>query len=224
MMSSFILSDLATMPKANRPLSREESKLLTRHRLLQAGFDQLLEKGHEGLTTSAVAARAGIAQPSFYAHFSNMNELLEELAEDSVNKVRKALRHTRAPLRKGEPVAEEMIVETFRLSLDAIQRNNNLLRLFMTEQFRPASTMGRCALRLMQELTQDLTDDLLEVPILGSIPKTHLQLIAESTIALTVQMGLQLPRHKERDPEAVAQLLAKTTLLLLLGSDTPATV
>ena len=205
------------MPKPARPLTREESKLLTRHRLLQAGFDLVLEYGHDGLTTGRIAARAGIAQPSFYAHFKDMDELLEELAESTVDKLRKALRRVRSPLRQGEPY-EAATVETFRLGLDAIRRNADMLRLFMSEQHRPKSAMGRCAQHLLKELTQDMYDDLAAMPLLADVPRPRLQLISETIIGLTAQFGLSLAQRSEDNNEELAQLLAQTTLTLLLNS------
>ena len=64
-----------------RTLSREETKLITRRRLLDGAALVLRAEGFEKLTTSRVAREAGVAQPTFYVHFRDMNELLHALAD-----------------------------------------------------------------------------------------------------------------------------------------------
>lgn len=51
--------------QVQRALTREEAKLLTRHRLMQAARELLADQGPEGFTTGRVARRAGVAQATF---------------------------------------------------------------------------------------------------------------------------------------------------------------
>ena len=50
------------------------------------------------------------------------------------------------------------------------------------------------------------------------MPRPRLQLISETIIGLTAQFGLSLAQRSEDNNEELAQLLAQTTLTLLLNS------
>lgn len=64
-----------------KKLTRSESKAATRQRLLDAGYRLVMEEGITALTMNKVTKQAGIAQPSFYTHFSNLAELIDEIAQ-----------------------------------------------------------------------------------------------------------------------------------------------
>jgi len=68
-------------PIAQKKLTRSESKAATRQRLLDAGYRLILSEGIKALSMNKVTKEAGIAQPSFYTHFSNLAELIDEIAE-----------------------------------------------------------------------------------------------------------------------------------------------
>src|SRR5262245_54783876 len=98
-----------------RALTREEGKLLTRRRLVDAGPRLLRERGVGGLSASAVAREAGVAQPTFYVHFEHKDALLRTIAAEKIGGLRAALRAARERFQRGEGV--DAIRETFRLSL-----------------------------------------------------------------------------------------------------------
>lgn len=66
---------------AKPKMSRKEQKALTRDRIVDAGIQVLLEGGFEAFKMRPVANKAGIAQPTIYAHFSNMEELLAAISD-----------------------------------------------------------------------------------------------------------------------------------------------
>ena len=75
------------MPK---PIRREEAKFLTRRRLLDAAATLLGETGYAGLSASAVTRAAGVAQPTFYVHFRDKNDLVRTLADEKIGVIRLA--------------------------------------------------------------------------------------------------------------------------------------
>src|SRR5690348_4977117 len=101
-----------------RALTREETKLITRKRLLEAAAKVLRLEGSGALTTSRVAREAGVAQPTFYVHFKDMEELLHSLAVDHMGRVRQPLRDARKRL--GTTESDDILRETFRLPLRAL--------------------------------------------------------------------------------------------------------
>ena len=204
------------MTQVARPLSRQEAKLVTRHRLLQAAMSILLEKGREGLTTGAVAKVVGVAQPTFYVHFPDMETLLEELATDIVDKLRTTLREARAPMRGAVDVVAASR-EAFRLSLRSCVKHADLLRIFLAEQYRPNSTLGACAQSLLSDMREELVADVAELPFTAGLKPPQLALIAEGTVSLILQFGLALAEKRQTDEEAIVDLLAQSTMALVMS-------
>lgn len=65
----------------NTDSKRELAKAQTRKGLLKSALKLYSQEGRKGLSMNKVAKGAGIAQPSFYNHFSSLDELLDELRE-----------------------------------------------------------------------------------------------------------------------------------------------
>jgi AcrR family transcriptional regulator len=171
------------MPR--RVLSRTESKAITRRRLLDAATRLLGEVGHGGLSTSAVARAAGVAQPTFYVHFRDMDDLLRTLGSEEMGALRARLRTAREGLLAGRGV--EAVRETFRIPLEAWIANPGLFRMYAQEINHPASPMGKMARELRAEVHKDLVEDLtrLGLPAAKAADRERLHMMAEAMIAQT---------------------------------------
>lgn len=172
-------------------LSREEAKKQTRNRLLDAALELLIEYGYENLTTGRVAKRAGMAQPTFYVHFQDMDELLAELATTVTRRLRRALRDTREPLRQGGDLAE-VCRRSFELSLVAIVQHAGLIRIFVAEQLHPHSTIGRHVREGMEQFVGDLADELHSFPVAKDISRQRLRLFAQFIVSMAISAGLSV--------------------------------
>src|SRR5687768_5399957 len=106
----------------SRALSRDESKAITRGRLLDAAAQLLGEVGYGGMSTGAVARAAGVAQPTFYVHFRDMDDLLRTLGTEQIDALRARLRAARQALITGQR-GVDAVRETFRVPLDAWIQN-----------------------------------------------------------------------------------------------------
>jgi TetR/AcrR family transcriptional regulator of autoinduction and epiphytic fitness len=62
-----------------KPAPRQRAKEQTRKALLKSALSLYSEHGALGISMNKVAKGAGIAQPSFYNHYPNLEALLEEL-------------------------------------------------------------------------------------------------------------------------------------------------
>src|SRR5882724_720461 len=198
-----------------RTLTREEGKLITRRRLVEAASKLLGEKGLAGVSGSAVARRAGVAQPTFYVHFKDMNDLLATIATERLGALRSALRAARERLREGEGV--EAIRETFRLPLQTMVEQGELFRLYMQEYHQPASPMGEQARKLFDELRADLTEDLvrLGIPSGTKSERQQLEMMSESMIVQTQALGIAILDGRYSNVEDAVEVLTRFAVGLL---------
>lgn len=195
-----------TRPSA-KTLSREELKLITRRRLLEAAARLIGEVGYGGLSASAIAREAGIAQPTFYVHFRDKDELVRALGEEKIGALRSKLRDARERLKLGEGVSA--IRETFRLPLEAYLANPAFFRLYAQEVRHPGSPLGEQARALGADLRRDLAEDLarLGFPSATDEEKEKLDMIAASMIAQTEALALAHLDGRYANLEAVVDVL-----------------
>ena len=195
-----------------RALSREESKLVTRHRLLEAAARILSEEGYGKLSAAAVARAAGIAQPTFYVHFSDKDDLVRTLAREKLEALRRPLKEARARVVGGHGI--EALRDTFRLPLRALLDHPALFRLYVQEAHQPGSPFADEAKKLARELEDDLVEDLIAGGAPASTPaeRDRLCMIAESMITLTETLGLGYLDGKYGDIERVVDVLTDFAL------------
>jgi AcrR family transcriptional regulator len=98
-------------PRAPLPPKQDRSTA-TRRKLLDAAVDELLASGYAGLTTSAVAHRAGVSRGAQQHHFPHKDGLVAEAVRHLADRQREALRTGIAAAPRGRARA--------RHALDAI--------------------------------------------------------------------------------------------------------
>jgi AcrR family transcriptional regulator len=193
-----------------RTLTREEGKLITRRRLVESAARLLGRHGLAGLSASAVAREAGVAQPTFYVHFNDKDDLLRTIAAEKIGALRAALRAARERVRGGEGV--EAIRDTFRLPLRTfVVAEPELFRLYLRELHQPASPIGEHARALFDELRQDLMDDLERIGMPAASPsdRQRLDMIAEAMMAQTQALGVAYLEGRYSNLEDVVEILTR---------------
>lgn len=192
-----------------RTLTREESKSVTRARLLEAASKILAERGYGALSASAVARAAGIAQPTFYVHFRDKDDLVRTLGEGQIGALRARLRAARQRVLGGAGI--EAVRETFRVPLETWIERPSLLRLWTQELHHPGSPVGAMARQLREEIQRDLVDDLARFGLAADAPadRERLQMIAEVMIAQTEALALGYLDGRYRDLDAVIDVLTR---------------
>jgi AcrR family transcriptional regulator len=206
-----------------RPLTREEAKLITRRRLLEAGARILRESGYGGLSASAVAREAGVAQPTFYVHFADKDDLVRTLAHEKVGALRRPLKEARAQIAAGRGV--DAVRETFRLPLQGFLEQPELFRLYVQERHQPSSPFGEHARKLQLELTADLVEDLAGLGAPAGTPKERerLEMLAEGLISLTETLGIAYLDGRYKDLNAVVDVLTSFAVGVLGALVSPST-
>jgi AcrR family transcriptional regulator len=81
------------MAERNR-LTREESRALTRARLLESAAELFAERGFYGASVEEIAERAGFSRGAFYSNFENKAELFLALLDDRMAVEMRSLEET----------------------------------------------------------------------------------------------------------------------------------
>src|SRR3981081_3886546 len=67
--------------------AREQSRALTRRRLLDAGIAVFAERGFHGASIEEIADRAGFSSGAFYSNFESKEELFLALLDERTSEV-----------------------------------------------------------------------------------------------------------------------------------------
>lgn len=195
-----------------RRLTRKEAKEVTRQRLLTAALQILNERGETDVSASTVARAAGIAQPSFYEHFRNKDELLHALGHELFAVLRQALRDARR-LALEAPTDEERQREQFRRPLQMIAANPAWFRLAMRARHMTRSPLGHSSRELNGNTRFDLVEELIQrgYPNETSAEARRLHMVADGIIALTEALALGHLNGRYPDIEEIVDVLVMFT-------------
>jgi AcrR family transcriptional regulator len=205
-----------------RALSRGESKSITRRRLLDAAAKLLGKTGYGELSASAVARAADVAQPTFYVHFRDKDDLLRTLGEEQIGVLRGKLRAARERFFKGHGL--DAVRESFRLPLEVWIENPALLRLYAQELLQPTSPLGELSRQLRAEICGDLAEDLVRFGFRARSKRERerIAMIAEAMLAQTEALAVGLVDGRFQSVETAVDVLTSfATSLLAATNDAP---
>jgi len=139
--------------------TRKANKERTRHKLVQATLKILHKQGPTALTTGRIAQAAGVAQPTFYVHFKDMDEALEEAAVSVGDALRTRLREFRDGLEDGAS-PQVATRQAFMAGVEARIADRRSAELFLRHRRDVANPLGRRWRELMDGAREDLIADL----------------------------------------------------------------
>lgn len=189
-------------------VSRKQAKARTRQRLLDAALAVLDEEGESSLTTISVTKRAGLAQPSFYAHFADMDDLLHNLIE---NLSLERLSSTRSARRewRSMPSDPERFRETYRIPMQHFVAHPQLFRLLTRSQHDRSTPLGDWSRAVMQRSQQALVEDLAAsgMPVDTDADLRRTQMVAEAILVLTQSLTMGHLDGRYPDLEEIIDVL-----------------
>ena len=180
----------------------------TRERLIRAAVEIANEEGLAAVTTVSVCRRVGIAQSSYYTHFTSRDELLQAIGERSAATTRRATREAR--LRFGENRDQAHLRDTVRAPIELIKAHPELFRLGLRVRSEPASTpLGAHARAMADANRTELADDLMAMagqddPAL----RLRYEMVADCIAAMVSTLGEGHVEGRYPDLEEVVDLLA----------------
>jgi AcrR family transcriptional regulator len=178
----------ARRPPGLRPDDgRHERGRRSRRRIRDAARELFRERGFDGATLRAIAARAGMGASSIYRHVESKEELLvQELAdlqEEAWTRFRRAAR-------RGEPT-REAVRRFFRAQHDLLAREPDLTVIALRATTYPSARVARAVLAL-QDRTTGLLAELLQAGRLRGDLRRGCDVLAAARALLHVANGARL--------------------------------
>jgi AcrR family transcriptional regulator len=166
-------------------MNRQEQKLQTRKRIVDAAFSLLNEdKSLSATSLREIAREAGIAPTSFYRHFNDMDELGLTLVDEAGLALRQLMRQARQRLESGGGVIDTS-VDTF---MEFISDNKNVFRLLLREHTGTSLAYRAAVLREIQHFIEELSD---YIVIQLNLPRALANLQAEAMVKLVFSAGAE---------------------------------
>jgi len=195
-----------------KALTRDEAKAITRRRLVEAAVRLVSGSGGRALTASAVAREAGVAQPTFYVHFRDLDDLLRAVAEIQIDELRREFQKARSrieleALARGDRT--EALRNAFRVPLQTIVSRPVAFRVYVQERPHGDTELGRHCRQIDEELRRDLVEDLARLDRFtgrGRGPE-ELNMLADGLISLTEALGLGILDGRYANLERAVEIL-----------------
>jgi AcrR family transcriptional regulator len=199
------------------PMSRKLSKERTRARLLQGTLRVLHSEGAGALTTGRIAESAGVAQPTFYVHFSGIDEALQLAATTVSDRWLVGVHAARQEVDRSSGVRPSVhgIIASY---VDTLMEDAKGAELFLRHRRDATSPLGRTFAKLSEKVRRDLVEDLATA---GHI--TEEQLGPKADLCLGIVLGAVesvLDGHATR-AEAI-ESASKMLYLLIVETIAPA--
>ena len=215
----------AEAQRSTREPGRRGKQGETRARLIQVTIDLVRQEGLPALTTGRITRAAGIAQPGFYAHFKNIDDLmrtaLAQVLDDMQRKVTSARRRAFDRLRTVEDVAN---IETTRAAyadtLDVFLSDPRFAELFLRYR-RDPSLLGGYMRYAMDVVRQDLTDDLWRNAQAAGCRQEHYPIVAfwaEQILALYFAAAEALLDKRHVDRDMLLDALARNSYAIMVST------
>lgn len=199
-----------------RMTSRREAKALTQQRLLDAMLAILHESGPLALTTGRIAERAGLAQPTFYVHFPDLDRAMEMAADEAGARLIKILAAQRDAVDGSisQPVPGGRLRLAFRKALEGFASDRQTTELFLRHRRDTASPF---AARFRTVLASG-RDQLTEMMTRGSVPNPDVvTVLVLGMVIVTVEAMLD---GRLTDIDAAVDRLVVATRALLTPTET----
>lgn len=189
--------------------SRKVSKERTRQRLIEATLQVLYEQGPAALTTGRIANAAGLAQPTFYVHFSDMEDALTQAAAAVEERLLTGLRDARTDLSVKSP--EDTMRGIFQSTVKALLREPHMTQLYLRHRHDVDSPLGRRFKEWTERARHDLERDLRNL----GLDMPNLDAHAEAVVGMTLGVveGLLAGRLADRE-QAIDALVHLATASL----------
>ncbi|MCG8671329.1 MAG: TetR family transcriptional regulator [Pseudomonadales bacterium] len=204
---------------AKNPRSRTDRKAATRHRILSAAL-QLVDEGRSPgeLGLREVARAAGMAAPSIYNHFADMDELGLALVDESLARLRSVARAARKEMANDDlTVALQVLLQQF---LSYVNEYESVLRLLIMQWFNPNPEFRKTIRREMSIMRQDLAENMQVSALTKGMRSASFEAESDAIFSLLITFILNALDLSKAKREARLTLVEKQVMMIVLGGRT----
>ena len=208
---------LVKPPLQEATRSRADRKEETRRRILDAAL-RLVEEGRspDAIGLREVARAAGMAAPSIYNHFADMDALGLALVDDALIRLRAIARAARSEMaqRDTESVLR-ILLQQFLLYMNKYE---SVLRLLMQQWFNPNPEYRKTIRRELAIMQEDLAGYMREAASMKGLNNSDYDTESEAVLSLLIVYvidALDLDRSKR---EERLDKVEKQIMMLVRGS------
>lgn len=210
-------SKVSAVTGQGKARSRSDRKEATRSRILRSAL-RLVEQGRSPseLGLREVAREAGMAAPSIYNHFSDMDALGLALVDDCLARLRSVVRSAR------KEMADETLAQALDLLLqrfiDSVNEYEAMLRLLIMQWFNANPEYRKTIRREMSIMRQDFADSMSHTGKVKGFEGDGFQVLSDAIFSLLITYILNVIDMDQSKREERLVLLEKQVKLLLFAS------
>lgn len=198
----------ATASKPPAKTTRKEAKERTRQKLIEAIVKILHAEGPTSLTTQRIAEQAGVAQPTFYDHFEDLEAALGSAADELGETLLGRMRSEEPAL--DDPDPRKAMRASYSAFLDALLADRRAAEIFLRHRRDGSSPFGKRFKKVIST-TRERIEQQLEARSIADAP-LHASLIVGMTIGAVEAL---LDRRVSDRDACVEALVQHTTHMLI---------
>jgi AcrR family transcriptional regulator len=193
---------------------REATKSRNRSLLVDAGRRVFAKKGYDAARITDITAEAGLAAGTFYKYFEDKLHLFRVIVDSLTPIFRERLREARRT-GDGEP-PEAWVRRGFAAFLDIVEEYPELVKLFLIQGTPREVEFAATIQRIRGEYEKDLTADLESLAAAVPVPKTEVELLTRTIVAMTVDLSVRFLE----DPVTLREPILHVLTHLVIGGVT----
>lgn len=168
----------------------QKRKEITRARILAVARRLFSQKGYHNTQVMDVCREARISAGTFYVHFQNKRDLLEQVARESLEEVRRTLRRLRQPEASGD-LKERLrrIRDTYTTYFDYVEKNPEQMLMVLRGTFGVDRDMDGAAWQYLNRFAEDIAEDFENWQQRGVLRKCNARLLGHMVNGMTLQVA-----------------------------------
>lgn len=210
------------VPPSTREPGRRGKQGETRARLIQVAIELARREGLSALTTSRITKAAGIAQPGFYAHFKNVDDIIRSAVALVIGEMRLKIGAVRKRAferfrERSDFANRESMRAVFSDTLEVFLSDASFAELFLRYRRDPSplgGIMREVSLRVQREMNDDFWRN---AQAIGFKPEQRplVNFWSEQILALYFAAAESLLDGRYTDREMVLDSLTTSALVIM---------
>lgn len=192
-------------------MSRRANKMRTQQKLLRGAIRLIHRAGLLSLTTGKIAAESGVAQPTFYVHFADMNALLQRAAAELSDAIFGRLQPIREQVMDGP--SRDSVRAACATAVKALVDDPRYAEIYLRYRRDPHTPIGQRFIEFTDEVRGALYHDLAALGLEREIP--HLAVHVEMIFGMTLGLIEAIVDRRVDDLEVAVDLLADSIIAQL---------